>query len=419
MILNKAQSDGDLSRIDKKKTFEGSETVFQTHEFLSNVLTALESVRPMNEDGQRYDSEKRRSKQSLTLSDSSYTNHPTRQRASSVFFISQQDSPKISHQRTWNGSNAQQIKEYLKKKIKRCSISSICPAKSESTSQAGNLNTPDTLQVPMDARSTSFISKINPFKTRPLRQDSKRNSVTSIDSNLQKYLENTSRGRESKISLSLAVTENMELLEKTTIADLIRAIENVQAQSNVSPASPLLGYYKEHSRTKISPSPHRKLESLHVTANISRSGSLRTVPTYTTVFSSQNMSSNRTKSSNLDPEPSITSSIHLAKETTQKQIPDIRPESLSVQPIRNRKHNLSSSNMLQRTLSLNPGPLVKITPPKFTGQYNRAMSEAPIITVQPPDVTTSNLLWPHDSKTEDVRVTELKPKSRRKRADSK
>lgn len=375
MTLSRVQSDGDLSRIDKKKTFQTFESsdVFQTKDLLSNLLTALGSI--TNEDGlynSQILSERTESPQSLTQSVDSLENRPTRQRAFSDFHIARQDS------------NDPQIQEYFRNRPKKFSISSVFSFKSESRNR---LHTSNTLQVPVEGHNRSFISKINPFKARVLGQDEKRHSVSSLDPQI--YLKNTAKGRESRFSLSPSSTENIELLEKTTIADLIRAIEEVEAKSNISQDTPLLEDYKGNLRT-------RTQNLLSVPTYGSRRGSLRPVPTYTTVFESPNSSSSERES---------------ATPSSKMTTPHLMKRSISTMP-----HSAPSSQILQRTFSLRPSPL---TTSSYSPTNAQELSETPIITVQPPNVSESNVLWPPESMITDRSVHELKTNSRRKRADSK
>lgn len=399
MTLNRVQSEGDLSRIDRKKTFrafEGS-NLFQTKALLSNLLTALGSMELRNDD--ELSSTKTESHQSLSQSDDSCTNRPARQRAFSEFFIPQQDPYRNSNELTWNGNNDPQIQEYLKNRPKKFSIASIFPSKSESKPHS-EPKRQNTLQVPGEVSNRSFISKINPFKAKVLGQDGKRHSVTSLDP--QTYLNKTANRRESQFSLSPAATENMELLETTTIADLIRAIEEVQTKSNLSPDTPLLADHRGSMRTKPRKQSTSNLFGLQVPTNGSRRGSLRPIPTNTTVVSSR-----RESSSNLDRE-SVASSSTLNKNPTQMSTPNSTRRTLP---------NASPpSQILRRTFSSRPSPLAASS---NSASNVRTLPETPTISIQPPNVTISNVLWQPESTIADHNVNELKKRTTHKRADSK
>lgn len=410
VTINRVQSEGDLSRIDKKKTFktfEGS-SLFQTQDVLSNILTALGSIQLSMEDSQ--------SKQSLAHSDNSESKRPPqRQRAFSDFYIpQQQNSYDNVNELTWNANNDHKIQEYLKNRPKKFSIASIFASRSES------LIPPDatkstTLQVPGDNGrriSGSFMSKINPFKaSKHLRQEAgKRHSVSIVDP--QMYLNNSAKGRASLFSLSTkSSSENIELLEKTTIADLIRAVEecqgklaqtslltdfrgSIRAKSNVLPQTPLLTERKNLSV---------KTPTLQIPSNESRRGSLRPVPTYTTVFSSQNLFQPNKPSPLAGRLPAssttMNANVFFTPKTSRKNLPT--------------QHS-PPSHILRRTFSLRPSPLATSS---HSISDSREVPETPIITVQPPDATSENVLWRPESRIVDRSLSELR--NRHKRADSK
>lgn len=401
MTLNRVQSEGDLSRIDRKKTFKAFDdsNQFQTKDLLTNILTALGSMELRNDD--ELSSAKTQSHQSLAQSDDSCTNRPVRQRAFSDFYIPQQDACRNSNDLTWNGNNDPQIQEYLKNRPKKFSVASIFASKSESRPHS-EPKRQNTLQVPGEASNRSFISKINPFKARTLGQQGKRHSVACVDP--QTYLNKTARGRESQFSLSQAATENMELLETTTIADLIRAIEEVQTKS-----TPLLGDHRRSERTKPRKQSTSNIFGLQVPTNGSRRGSLRPIPTYTTVFSSQNAARRRNSSSNLDRETTASTSTLNKNPTKMSSTPNSTRRILP---------NASPpSHILRRTFSSRPSPLATSS---NSASNVRTLPETPTISVQPPNVTISNVLWQPDSAIADHNVNELRNRGGAlKRADSK
>lgn len=488
LTLFRVQSEGDLSRIDKKKTFEGADTASKTGDLLSRVVNALGSIRPTDEDGQSVlelgldggvqgfsesqilASERTWSGWSLSQSDGGYPNQPTRRRAASDFRVPQIDTFNDSYESTWNGNNEQQMREYMKRGKKKFSIPEIFTTKSDPNNRSVTLNIPGTLQVPTEARNRSFISKINPFKARVLGQNGKRHSVAvgaTQDPNPQLYLERTSRGRESRISLPrqyLAATargrnsvfsileqpqnaDNSDLLEKTTIADLIRALEVIHTKANISTENSLLGYGEVPRRkvgTVTPPSPPN-ISHLQV-SNSDRRGSLRPVPGYTTVFSSQNIS--RRKSLFLNPESvsaarrSSAASLrpvnpppYSATPTPMTRRFSVRPTNLSIPPGQAPLPTSSSaqaSSMLQRKLSLRPSPLARHTPSQASGRYTKqgAQQTQPQTVATPstnrlqlPGAATRNIMWRpaqlHASRAEHGSLTELNEKSERKRADSK
>lgn len=394
MTLNRVQSDGDLSRIDKKKTFrtfDGSQ-MFQTKDLLSNIMTALGSMQLTNDDvqsdSQVWSSEKSGSRQSMAQSDDSRTDRPTRKRAFSDFYIPQQD---LNEDSTWNnGNDDNRLQDYLKNKTRQFSIASLFQTKSESVNRSDRSGTTTTnaVHVPVEGLNRSFMSKINPFKARVLSQEGKRHSVSSVDP--RNYLQSTAKGRESRFSLSQSAAENVELLETTTIADLIRAIEEVQTKTNFSAETPLLADFRGSTKTKT------KRHNLQTSTNGSRRGSLRPVPAYSTVFTSKNVD-RPNNSSVLDRDSAST--VHMTTPKSTKRNLLKAPNS-SPPP-----------QILQRTFSLRPSPLATSS---HSASNTRAPSETPTFTIQSPDDTKKNVLWLTDRS-----VHELKTKSTRKRSDSK
>lgn len=355
ITINRAQSDGDLRRIDKKKTFEGSGSLFQTKDLLSNVLTALGSIKTMSEDAQSY--------------------------SELGVYGGLQEPTDSLYEWTWDGRNSQQIKDYMGKKTKKNSISSMFSSKLDSANHS-TLNIQNDSEIQTGTLYRSFMSKINPFKDKVLNQEGRRYSVTSQNYNAEKYLEKTSKGRESRIGSS-QLSENMELLEKTTIADLIRAVEEAQTNSNVLPETPLLGEYKEKS----------KMEAI-VPKKSLRRGSLRPVHDYTTIFMSQNI--NKSNLSNLNNREFAAASrqftinplnVAKPKRTTRR----IRSTSSSIPTVQEHDSSFQSIPMLYRTMSLRPNPLPKSTQAGIIP--SGAVSQMPMITVQAPNVSKRNLLW--------------------------
>lgn len=340
--------------------------MFETNDLLSNVLSALGSIRSVNEDAH--------SCLELGLHSEMY------------------EQPDGSYEWTWDGNNSHQIDKYVKNRTKKSSITSMFQSVFESTNHSRKMSIQEDSEIQMEPHNRSFISKINPFKERVLSHEERRNSVISQNSNVQKYLENTSAGRESRISnMSQLTCENMELLEKTTIADLIRAVEGVQTRTKVSSETPLLEDYHESSRIKVGTVPARGI----------RRGSLRPTHDYTTIFESQNMNRLKNKESALVPK-SYPNPPSMPKRTTRR----VRSTSSSIPTVQ--EHNVLNQSfpMLQRTLSLRPIQL---------SANQQAIPRMPMITVQAPNVSTRNLLWHPEYQD----VMTLKNNIKRKRADSR
>lgn len=348
LTLNRCQSDGELRRIDKEKTFGDSGSLFQTNDVLSNVLSALHTIRPSVNDDVHSCLE---------------------------MYNGDEEQYNSSYEWTWDGSNFEQINNCTKNETKRNSVSSIF---------RNNFGS--------DTQNSSFMSKFNPFKDRISSQESRRGSVMSQDRKAQKYLENTSSGRESRVSLSQFTCDNMELLEKTSIADLIRAVDGTQPNTNPSSKTPLLEEYRDNLKP-ISE------------AIVPRRGSLRPTHDYTTIFvSSQHMkplNPSRVSASPVNP-----ISLTTPKRTTRR----IRSTSSSIPTVQEHYASDESMAMLYRTMSLRP----TTTKQRSVGSIE-AIPEMPMITLQPPNVSRRDLLWHPEYQDKATLRNEL----RRKRTDSK
>ncbi|KAJ6645514.1 Open rectifier potassium channel protein 1 [Pseudolycoriella hygida] len=363
--VRRVLSDGDLLRIDKDKTFECSGSLTQTKDLLSSVFNALGSIRPINEDVH--------SCLELGIDDE---------------LPNQTDD---SYEWTWDGNNSQQMKEYMRNK--RNSIASMFTFKLQSKKIADGLERQTQTQ-------SSFISRINPFKQEAIHQEKRRCSVNSQNSNLQKYLENTSRGRESR--LSQLTCENMELLENVTIADLIRAVEGTETQRHTTPETPLLDERKANSRLRVDPSVTLK--------HIGR-GSLGPTHDYTTIFESKNMQRPRSDMLALNQGSAVDAPKSRQIITPKKATRRIRSTSSSIPTVHEHYSSIQSLPMLQRTMSLHPNQSTRNT---VTSQH--ALPQMPMITLQAPNVSRSNLLW--HPEYQDENPTAVKYRMKRKRADS-
>jgi hypothetical protein len=124
-------------------------------------------------------------------------------------------------------------------------------------------------ETPVTATNKSLLSKLNPFK-RKIPNLMKRHSLApGQELDPQKYLRSTANGRASVSSLSRnyltqhrpsmfampCFEEEQDLLETTTIADLIRAIEQVHTDSAVS----------SNSQENLTNKKQRKLGTDHLT----------------------------------------------------------------------------------------------------------------------------------------------------------
>lgn len=492
--LTRVQSDSDLSRINKEKTFEGSETLFDTSNLLARVVSALGSIRPVDEDGQSVldialdggihgfsDSqiladERTLSGNSLAHSDASFPNFPRqRARAASVFHTPSHDYMHDSNEWTWSGDNAQ-IQEYLRKNTKK--RNSLYRAAFTSNNKLdGNrslsiiMPTSDD-NIPYTANK-GLINKINPFK--------KTFGKPIAVSEQQRYLDKTARGRESKISLTnqkylsatargrasvfsiLSTTDekNNDVLESTTIADLIRALEVVHTKAN-GPDTPLLDDYMDGPKRKmgtacLTPPPKGQSNPLlsvfppafGSSSAAARRASLRPVNTYNTIFNSKALPNmNRRQSSHAAAEavnylrrPSLRPVnpppyVAKASPTPSSRRFSIRPTNLTTPPGQAPPNTSvqASSTTLQRRLSFRPSPLVRGTmaQTQMSGRFQRMNAQnsgtSSSNRLQVPQggapPLAKNVMWSppklYESKPEDDSLSELNvDKIDRERTDSK
>lgn len=129
-----------------------------------------------------------------------------------------------------------------------------------------------------EATNKSLLSKLNPFK-RKIPHQMKRHSIApGSELDPQMYLRNTQNGRASVSSLSKnylsqhrpsmfalpGFEEEQDLLESTTIADLIRAIEEVHTDSAAQSLPPDVNTKKQRKlgTDHLTPPHHRSLLTL-------------------------------------------------------------------------------------------------------------------------------------------------------------
>lgn len=126
---------------------------------------------------------------------------------------------------------------------------------------------PKELPTKMNATATNktFLSKLNPFKRKISTQmkrhslapgqeldpqkylSSTRNGRSSVNSLAKSYLTQTATGRPSLFSMP-CYEEEQNLLETTTIADLIRALEMVHTDANTTTSSQETLQSKKHRK---------------------------------------------------------------------------------------------------------------------------------------------------------------------------
>lgn len=134
-----------------------------------------------------------------------------------------------------------------------------------------DLQTNKVNAVAATATNKSLLSKLNPFKSKIPSQMKRHSLYPGQELDPQKYLRNTQYGRESVSSLSRnyltqhrpsmfqlpCPEEEQDLLETTTIADLIRAIEMVHTDEAVN----------DNPKDFLVESKQRKLGTDHLAAS--------------------------------------------------------------------------------------------------------------------------------------------------------
>ncbi|XP_037038541.1 open rectifier potassium channel protein 1-like [Bradysia coprophila] len=364
--LHKTQSDSDLYHIDRQKTFRNSTNSRGEDDLITKVVSALGSIRQQDEidrsgsemgingfsDSQILSSEKSYSAWSLHRCDAEL--HASRASSLSNF-----------NQLTWNGRNSNEI---------RATTDATVSSRPNVFNRSVSLHIPDD-EDNKDLQNVVNKEALNRMLKKPrvrlLSEQSKRNSVVfsetekrnakrdSIISLPREYISSTSRGRDSIISILDAPIHGTksELLENTSIADLIRALEVVHTSA-----------VYENGPVNASP----KMKS-HLSQMVnSRRGSLRPIPGYTTVFSSSDNKEHMRKiSTQSTPNPS-SFSRHLSLlphypppqyTTTVALKPTVHRSSIrlaNTSPERNNP-SIPPSILLQKKLPHGPSPLARNT----------------------------------------------------------
>lgn len=393
--LTRTYSDTILNRIDRNKTFAAVNDSIQPADLLTSVITALGSFRDEEDDGQSVlemarsnsqnrgldlfsDSEILASERTWSGSDSNF--HPIRRQRATSESIHPIDSGIFGNNEwTWGGSTTKsneiiQMRQRAQPK-KRNEL--YHRAISSKSNQSVTVNIPDFIET---TTNYGLLHKLNPFK--------KRNSLTDQDYDPQKYLEATSRGRESRISLPkqyISSTKNgrpsiyslsphreeqeADILETTTIADLIRCLEIVHTKANNAPQRKLGTASIKNNDNLRKPSYMDRRSSLRPELfNPHRRQSAAVISTLSPILSPRRFS--------IRPEqPPPYSS------TTDSPLPfkrrfSVRPSSLAIPP---GQAPPTSTSMLQRKLSIRKPNLIKKSPnelaiPAIRGQRMRPNS---------------------------------------------
>lgn len=380
--LNRTQSDSALNLIDRKKTFENAANNFGNGDLITRVVSALGSIRQYDEDEQSVtemgvngfsdsqilSTERRCSGWSLNPSDGG-------------FYASRVGSLNGANQLTWNGNNSNDNRapQSIDNSAKQATTSS----RSVNFCRSVSLNMPEdddnNLQNIVNKEVINrMLNKANSPRSRLLSEGGKRHSIVypemcshinvdrkgakrgSVISLPRDYISATSKGRGSILSILDAPinTSKSELLEKTSIADLIRALEIVHSTTS----------QKEDGLVYTSLKRKNHLSQI---IN-SRRGSLRPMPGYTTIFTSSNgVDPTRKISSQSTPDPSMLSrdlslrlpyqhtAVAIAKPTANRF--SVRSSSIRSSNTSSERTNLSKpqSILLQKKFPPGPSPLAR------------------------------------------------------------
>lgn len=453
--IHRVQSDSELDKIDKQRTFDPLNQLTPPGQLLARVVTALGSIRAIEDDcqsildvaqsgvnifsdSQILASERTGSRWSLAAYPENIAPTKKRERAASEFQAPPGDklfgADHDAHKWTWSGNNSQ-IQEFLRmrkmekrksKDLYRTALGAAGVSAKTSPSFVVNVEPPAEAISPALSTPNSLLNRLNPFRRRT-KSDDKTATMLNDNSNLPyldvpEYLNRDSAGRKSCTSLSpsqhlndmkprrssnfsmMSFTDdsNADVLERTTIADLIRALEVVHSQANV-PQAPLLQDFFDTPKRKMgttgfmsqthtaqpplatsTPLPMINIFPPSSHENVIRRNSLRLLATETPMFSRLNMS--RRPSNILDNIPSARRSSLLRPPPASGQPPpyseatprvthrrfSVRPTQLSIPP---GQAPLPATTTLQRRLSMRPSPLIlDSTNARAEGRYTRSTS---------------------------------------------
>lgn len=428
--LNRVQSDGDLNKIDRNRPTDESNLQLQPTELLARVFTALGNIKAADDevqsiaamsggfhglsDSQILASEKQHdSNWSLPFSDSSYAVPPpkARGRAASDFRAPIPDQLDLnnSHDWTWSGNN-QQIEEFMrlrklnKKKSPDLYRAALTSPKVENpiVSMEEGMFAQAT-QPPDRARSSSIFGRFNPFKKR---DDSRKMSLTPDRLDVNSYLDHTSAGRDSRISVPpfsnnitpavkrrtstysmMSITDegSADVLENTTIADLLRALESMHTQAVTTGDASMLDNLFDNPRPRLGSS------SSMVRNSTIRSSSNQHAPPLINVFPPSTPTQRRDRRNSLRPVSTSNTPLFYRMNRRQSAIVDlpstrrssllvppstgpppyseatprtshrrfsVRPTLLSIPPGQSPLPSIQATSTLQRRLSTRPSPLL-------------------------------------------------------------
>lgn len=264
----RTSSDTDLQKINKEKTFQTAQAFMQTTDLLAKVVTALGNIRPPQDDvrsitstntggmygyhglsdSQILNSEKTLSGWSVVSSENSMP-YMQRARACSDFYISPHTIPPESNEWTWSGDN-NQIQQVINRRVKsgrkgQNLYRSSFQGSKQNQSVVVNMED-ESKDQPKESDNKSFLKRFKPFKKR-FSEDftrRKKSSNTLPEIEAQNYLATHPNQRPSLFdrrpslfSVPSQEEVDQQVLETTTIADLIRALEVIHTQDALQDAS--------------------------------------------------------------------------------------------------------------------------------------------------------------------------------------
>lgn len=442
--IHRVQSDSNLNKIDKKRTFNEANEQIQPNDLIARVFNALGNIKAAEDDiqsslndggfhgfsdSQILAGEKQLdSRWSISYSDSSYAVPPktNRSRAASDFHAPIKDPfySNKEHEWTWSGNNSQ-IEEFLRlrkmnkrksKDLYRASFA-LPPQQSSKNDNVFTINIDDPISqnIPQNTSTPSIFKRLNPFKKY---DNSRRNSTLPDRSEVENYLNQTSAGRASRnisqakrrastFSIFSATDEHSaDVLENTTIADLIRALEVMHTQT-VAGDTPLLEDFFENPKRKVgnagfaqtaTSNQQSPMPSINIfppstpTQKQNRRSSLRpfTSGANTPLFNRskrrqslflENSHSSRRSSVLIPPSQPPPYSETTSNVQKQHRRFSVRPTMLSIPPGQSSMPSIQASSSLQRRLSMRPSygpsPLLNdyyTNKPSNNSRYNRSIS---------------------------------------------
>lgn len=426
--LHHAQSDGDIGRIQRRQTLSlDNSRLSPPSELLARVFTALGTIKGLDDDNvfdSRTDgihgfsdsqilASENDLNMSITYSDGSFNAVPPRKgrsRAASDFRPPPRDQlyERNEHEWTWSGNNSQieefmRIKKINKRKSNDLYRASFALSKNDN-SHVVDINEMTTKTLPVS--TPTFLNRLNPFK----RQESRKQSLTpdrlDIDrspidrispiSMQKRSIQNSTAKRRASVFSILSTTDdsNAEVLENTTIADLIRALEVMHTQAVTGNDSLLESENFDNPKRKLGmvglSAPMTNLPMINVfppatpTKIRNRRGSIRPPSNTSSPFmgpSKKNLG--RRQSTILDDLPSIRRSSFF-------QSPPIQPPPYSETP----------PNLAHRRFSVRPAQLNSPLPtgPRPTSLKRRLSMRTTSLTL---DVPSNNKLTPRQGRTDD------------------